>query len=102
MSRKERKERADRRRLEIAGSLRRYMKEVAEDISDVAMEADIRWVHILTKGDLWVQEKMKQFPQEAHMYRSAAFIVKSAILEELKKEKITTYNREERSWEWNF
>jgi len=28
--------------------------------------------------------------------------VKSAILEELKKEKITTYNREERSWEWNF
>ena len=98
MSRKERKEKADKKRLEIAWFLRNYMKEVAEGISDEEIELDLhrKWVHILTQGDLWVQKKMKLFPQEAHMYRSAAYIVKNAILKALKdgKQPIT---REEES-----
>ena len=98
MSRKERKEKDNKKQFEIADSLRKYMKEVADDISDEEIKADPhrRWVHILTEGNLWVQKKMKLFPQEAHMYRSAAYIVKNAILEALKdgKQPIT---REEES-----
>ena len=98
MSRKERKEKADKKRFEIAGFLRKYMKEVADDISDEEIKADPhrKWVHILTEGDFWVQKRMKLFPQEAHMYRSAAYIVKNAILKALKdgKQPIT---REEES-----
>jgi len=87
MDRKERKEKADKRRLEIARSLQKYMKEVAESISDESIKADPhrRWAYILKKGDEWVGSRIKLFPQEAHMYRSAAIMVKDGILEVLKE-----------------
>ena len=86
MSRKEKKEKADKRRLEIASSLREYMQEVAKGITDEAMKADVhrQWAYILTEGEQWMQRRIKLFPQEAHMYKSAAIIVKNSILEVLK------------------
>ena len=86
MNRKEKREKADKRRLEIAKSLQRYMKKVAESISDEAIKADPhrRWEHILRAGDRWVQDRMKLLPQEAHMYRSAAIMVNNWLLEILK------------------
>ena len=87
MTRKEKKEKADKKRLEIAQSLLRYMKIVAGEISDEKMKTDPhhRWAHILTKGDEWVSSRMRIYPQEAHMYRSAAIMAKNWILEVLKK-----------------
>jgi len=87
MNRKERKEKADKKRLEITQSLIAYIKSITKTISDEDIKADPhkRWQYILRKGDEWVQQHMKLFPQEAHMYRSAAIKTKNILLEVLNK-----------------
>jgi len=86
MSRKEKKEKADKKRLEIAKSLLAYMKEVAKTISDEKLKTDPhnRWKYILERGDRWVNDHMKLYPQEAHMYKSAAIMANNWIVEVLK------------------
>jgi len=81
MTRKERKEKADKRRLEISQSLLSYMEMTAKGFSN----EDIKWQHVMKAGDVWVQQHVKLYPQEAHMYKAAAVMVKNWILEVSKK-----------------
>lgn len=89
MSRKEKKKEADKKRLEIASQIFECLKEAAKTIpKELKDDAHGRWSYILKRGDEWVISRMKLYPQEAHMYKSAAIIcVKNVIQEVLKGEK---------------
>jgi len=87
MNRKEKREKANKRRLEIVKQIHTHLKEIAETIpKEIKTDPYSRWGYILKKGDEWVIGRMRMCPQEAHMYKSAAIIVKNTIQKVLKNE----------------
>jgi aminopeptidase C len=82
MTRKEKKEKADKKRLEITNNLHQYLTTM---YGTALGEPPEKWNIALKKADEWVSSRIRLFPQDAHMYRSAAVILKNIIKEAFKK-----------------
>ena len=80
--RSERKNKADKRRTEIAEELRQYMAEVAGTTED-----KYSWSTVLREAEEWLRRRRKMFPQEAHMYLSGARQLQRELVKILKEKK---------------
>ena len=82
--RSERKEKADKRREEIAEELRQFLAKVLDTTKG---GAGYRWEEAIKEGEIWIIRKTKQYPHEAHMYRMAARMLQDRIIKAMKWKK---------------
>ena len=86
ISRKERKEQASRKRAEIEEQIRKVMSEAFDKYGGNLELEDTdtthkRFKHMLKEADRFIIGKIKNNPQEAHMYKSAAHKIGREIQE---------------------